>query len=533
MIQFRQCHARVAFCASAMLLAGLGAADASAQWTDDPLLNTPVFVGAGDQVQPKIVQTSAGGSFISWFGNSGTGYDVFLQYLDVDGVPQWNAATTLIETRTFSSTQDYGLSIDSDDNALLVFRAERTEGIQIVAQSVDTDGMRRWGAAGLQLSADADFKASPKIVGLADGTAVAAFIANAATRVFGISSAGAVTYGPLLITDAPANAHVSDLAAGGTTGPAANGAWIMWVRQQGPTGARQLRVTAVNGVSQSLSAAPIELFTSGSLQFGNFPAAHSDGQGGMYTAWYTSSPLQCFAQRIDVTGQVMWQAGGLPVSTDGVRRRTDPSIHTRDAGAGYSVFWTETTAAQSQFGVYGQRISAAGAREWGDEGVVVVPLGGNAQTQVRCAETAQGSMTLWADNIAFGNMQIRAQSLAADGTAQWGGTLGVSTVVSSVSRQFAVAVPDGSAVITTWSDSRSDSGDIYAQRVTVDGALGGAAPIPGDLDGDGAVDFTDLLILLSAWGPCAPPCPPACTGDLNDDCLVDFNDLLVLLSNWS
>ena len=56
--------------------------------------------------------------------------------------------------------------------------------------------------------------------------------------------------------------------------------------------------------------------------------------------------------------------------------------------------------------------------------------------------------------------------------------------------------------------------------------------IPGDLTGDGIVDFTDLLQLLSVWGPCDQPCLPACEGDLNGDCVVDFNDLLTLLSNW-
>ena len=54
--------------------------------------------------------------------------------------------------------------------------------------------------------------------------------------------------------------------------------------------------------------------------------------------------------------------------------------------------------------------------------------------------------------------------------------------------------------------------------------------IPGDLDGDGEVNFADLLILLSAWGPCAPG---GCAEDLNGDEVVDFADLLVLLTSWT
>ncbi len=52
-----------------------------------------------------------------------------------------------------------------------------------------------------------------------------------------------------------------------------------------------------------------------------------------------------------------------------------------------------------------------------------------------------------------------------------------------------------------------------------------------DLNFDGMVGIEDLLILLAAWGPCGPPCPP-CVGDLDGDCEVGITDLLILLANW-
>ncbi len=56
--------------------------------------------------------------------------------------------------------------------------------------------------------------------------------------------------------------------------------------------------------------------------------------------------------------------------------------------------------------------------------------------------------------------------------------------------------------------------------------------VSGDLDGDGMVAISDLLILLAAWGLCEEPCPPTCLGDLNGDCTVGISDLLELLANW-
>ncbi|MEE8155104.1 MAG: M12 family metallo-peptidase [Phycisphaerales bacterium] len=54
--------------------------------------------------------------------------------------------------------------------------------------------------------------------------------------------------------------------------------------------------------------------------------------------------------------------------------------------------------------------------------------------------------------------------------------------------------------------------------------------IPGDLDGDGSVGASDLLILLANWGPCAD-CDD-CVADIDGDCSVGASDLLILLANW-
>jgi len=55
--------------------------------------------------------------------------------------------------------------------------------------------------------------------------------------------------------------------------------------------------------------------------------------------------------------------------------------------------------------------------------------------------------------------------------------------------------------------------------------------ILGDLDGDGYVGVSDLLILLGSWGPC-PDLPETCPADLDLDGTVGVADLLILLSNW-
>ncbi len=54
--------------------------------------------------------------------------------------------------------------------------------------------------------------------------------------------------------------------------------------------------------------------------------------------------------------------------------------------------------------------------------------------------------------------------------------------------------------------------------------------IQGDLDGDGIVGVSDLLILLASWGPC-DDCND-CPADIDGSCHVGVSDLLILLTNW-
>lgn len=68
-----------------------------------------------------------------------------------------------------------------------------------------------------------------------------------------------------------------------------------------------------------------------------------------------------------------------------------------------------------------------------------------------------------------------------------------------------------------------------SQRGVVYVIAGTVGPI-SDIDGDGAVGVTDLLIVLGAWGPCTP-CD-GCPADLNYDCAVDVVDLLMILGKW-
>lgn len=76
---------------------------------------------------------------------------------------------------------------------------------------------------------------------------------------------------------------------------------------------------------------------------------------------------------------------------------------------------------------------------------------------------------------------------------------------------------------------RPDTGVPDADGVVVDRGAYEFQATSCDLDFDGMVGTTDLLVLLGAWGPCGDctDCP-----DLDGDCIVGASDLLLLLGHW-
>ncbi|MHC5113770.1 MAG: hypothetical protein ACYTGP_05020 [Planctomycetota bacterium] len=50
---------------------------------------------------------------------------------------------------------------------------------------------------------------------------------------------------------------------------------------------------------------------------------------------------------------------------------------------------------------------------------------------------------------------------------------------------------------------------------------------PEDLNGNGQVDFADILAVIAVWGPC-----PGCPEDLNGNGAADFADILEIIAAW-
>lgn len=150
-----------------------------------------------------------------------------------------------------------------------------------------------------------------------------------------------------------------------------------------------------------------------------------------------------------------------------------------------------------------------------NEDVVAGPKGGNVQVQATVANTGpvEASYALFAE---FEGGQLEVSPPMTDPVAPG----------DQVTLTLQIAVPEGGGTALVSARSENDGATRAFTTVTIEPE----PQQPGDLNGDGVVDVSDLLILLGAWGACSPGKP--CPADLNGSGSVDVSDLLILLGNW-
>ena len=452
------------------------ASAAWAQWSPDPSVNLPIAdKGNGnDKVQPKIKPLPNSGWYVSWFDSDPTspppvGYDVRLQHLSAAGVEQWPHLGRLVADLSNSSTQDYGLDIDSSGNALLAFLDTR-EGSnqQVTAAKIGPGGKLIWGSKGVQLTSDSNFHADPKITGTSDGNVVVGWTTNSNVVLQKLDPNGNPLWGSgVVFTESGFNYTLADLHA------ADNGSAILsWERDSGFSSNHQLRANKLDSSGNLLwGSGNVDIFDVGSLQFGNFPYFVPDGSGGAVFAWYTSSPtLQCFAQHVRADGSQAFPQNGSAVSTNTANVRVSPSASYRATTDETFVFWTEEDSNQFTNGVSGQKFDGSGNRQWGATGVTIVPLGADSQIFVENVQIGTGALVFWVDQPSFTSSTIQAIKLNGKGSivcAQFP----VATTPLQPFGLVASIAPSGLSALA-WADSRIGNNAIYMQNVNRDCSLG-------------------------------------------------------------
>lgn len=206
------------------------------------------------------------------------------------------------------------------------------------------------------------------------------------------------------------------------------------------------------------------------------PVIVSDGAGGVIVAWHDHRPTEAaggvtFAQRVGADGEPQWTADGVALSTTGdpgastAARPAEPAIVADGAGGAFVAYGGGTAPPRVQW------VNAAGAPQWGPDGV---QLSVDAQARdlaiARDLNGAGGVIVAWRqDNGGAGLSDIYAQKVSAAGATQWGPSAKAVTASGTNGETLPSLISDnaGGAIIVWF----LGGGGVRARRLDASGTF--------------------------------------------------------------
>jgi hypothetical protein len=212
------------------------------------------------------------------------------------------------------------------------------------------------------------------------------------------------------------------------------------------------------------------------------PSITNDGSGGAILAWHQypsgkvvgGSPewlLQdIFAQRIDPSGNILWQQGGVPVGI--VQAAELASPHTplliSNSAGGAVIIWEDLRNVLAS--IYAQEVTADGTFAWQPGGVEALYVRSNASLAFRqiIGDGRRGTIVSCRFNKAeTGEKVILIQKLDSSGKLLWSSN-GI-VVFNGATTNYSLSFDGQGGAIITWGIGAS--GESYIQRVSSEGRL--------------------------------------------------------------
>jgi len=470
-----------------LALAMAAACPAFAAWSGNPTVNLPVCTAIGDQAEVVGAGDGAGGILTAW-RDTRSDTAIFVQRVIGSGsiAPGWPAAGLALCHAPNDRSQAAIVS-DGSGGAIVVWTDDRStaSGTKIYAQHAQAGGTvdPAWPANGRLLAAVSGDQSYPVLV--ADGAGGAIVAWNDQRGVSGdiyaqhVLASGALdaawpATGRAVVSNAD-NQWFPDIATDG-----AGGALLVWQDEHFSTNTRLFthHLMAGGTLDPAWPAAGCVVCAAGDLR--QQASLVPDGAGGAIVCWQdgrSHTNFDIYAQHVRSNGTVDpgWPADGRGLCLD-PNDQLSPALASDGAGGAIAV-WEDSRSGDSD--IYLQRVLASGAvaPTWTVNGVALCTA---TDYQVGPSLVTDGNgnaVVVWEDHRNL-STDIYVGRVLANGTVDSSWTADGVAACSESHDQFSpTAVTDGSGgVVTVWVDARGAgaSYDLYAQRVTSSGLVGGS-----------------------------------------------------------
>lgn len=243
------------------------------------------------------------------------------------------------------------------------------------------------------------------------------------------------------------------------------------------------------------------------------PQIIADGLGGCIVTYADArvGSQDIRAQKLNSSGTRLWgDSNGVEVC---IAADTQWSPYLITDGSNGAIFtWSDMRGGLGTTDIYAQKIATdgtVGGGNWITNGVTICAAA-NEQTMAKIISNGSGgAIVTWMDGRVLGSgfENIYAQKVANDGTVGGGSwvTDGVAICAAANQQYGPELCTDGAGgAIITWKDGRVGDGtnDIYAQKITSDGSVGGGSdwPVNGQAVCTAAKDQAEPRIVSDGSG---------------------------------
>lgn len=494
--------------AAVFVLAG----SASALWPTDP--SSPLLIGTAEgsfDDRQSMVVADDGAVWLSWQDSFCVG-SVRVQRVAVDGTLLATGGIPVQEDPTCGFLLPPLMVVSGDS---VVLGRAQSPTMDYPLQSLLPDGSMRWtpGYSAGDISVLGVGSSLPN-----GEVMLASWGNNFSLRVDRLDTAGDSVWGGETLVPSIAGSNYRVIAA---VPDELGGAYIFWDSPSAYT--RVARVTRVASDGAILWADPVRIFGFDLFNEGSRhtpPVAVRDGQGGAVFVWThgtesPSTPVPIKMQRILGDGSLAFPFEGARVSLS-TDRQFNADVERDETTGDLLITWRNGFLANTS--IRAQRMTLAGERLWGDEGVEVAVLSdtndsfdavwNNKRLAVAVADTTGVEVHLVDET---GTLMNESWTVASNGPAD-----------------SVLMEPHGNAVVVSWLHNGPGSSDlVLAQRVNPNGLLGGPMCNPADFTGDGVLDIFDVFAFLNEFGSAQP------AADFVSDGLFDVFDVLAYLDDFS
>lgn len=454
-----------------------------AQWSSDPMANTPIDLSPEMQSIPKAATDQLSGNvFIAYYSLASGNFDVMLQYLNHQGYPIWPEPLVVSNHIQDLMLTDLAAVADIEGNCVIAFSDLRNGSLDVYVYKISPDGQFLYGEDGIRLSDNSGEEFSPVLCMTTDNSAIVSWIEeNAETGnqfvMAAIDNGGNLLWNDGRITWVPDGDYSYANPYLVTSG---NGEFIViFSRNSGPPWSpfRLLYAQRIDFFGDPVWQQEAIINEAGGLSAWDILNIKTDDQGGFYVAWNDDRDLDqvndSFIQHVDASGNTFFEPNGMQVSTS-FAHKCLPLVAGYNDNNDIYVFWTQTKITKDdEPALFGQRISASGARLWTGNGKEIIPNDKGFYMLDGCDVRNNLSyifFEMYGDDIT--DRRIRAKCLDPDGNSAWDFEhISVSEVRKEAHHQF-VSDYSGGQWIMVWSDTRDTVFDLYAQNINEDGSIG-------------------------------------------------------------